>query len=634
MTGNMKKTNLLAGLAAALLAAVSCTGYFIDLQPTDTQTEANFYKTAAQFEAAANGLYSISFNLDSDTEASVSGYSAKVKGTEAPGKSNGTWTSGYQNLRKCNVLLQKAEEYDGKEDIGRWIATAHFFRAFNYFNLLRTFGGVPIVNSVLSTASEELFAPRNSRYEVFGQIINDLDKAIAGLPDESSYDGHITKQGAQAFKAHVLLFEGTWEKYVGDSTDGDGVSTGAGSVKPAGYPSVESMISEAAALAESVINSGKYELWGDADDKWRPVAYNYLFNLEDAESNPMGWDEGHNKESVIKRAYDFASGVKNGAQHTHNIWDTFDQHGRVSLEWMNAALCTTDGLPYLYSVDYNGYDKMDDQFKNRDYRLTSTVRIPGHTYFDMGNYGADASLYAKANYVDKFDFPEICTPYYPNVTKMGNSGFGDRKFTYERLGRADNDESFTYSLIRLAEMYTIYAEAKCELGNGSISDADLNKSINVLHHRAGVAPISNASISAANANYQKNTGGAGHLTIMDLIRNESFVEFRNEGKRFYDLLRWGIAEKCLNTNRLGVVLQNPDGSDTEIKNFSYVVGGTTKECYSEQLNVYGLETLPDGAQALIVNSKGETGMTRKNYLTPIPLDEIALNPALVQNPGF
>lgn len=634
MTGKMKKNLILAGLAAVSLTVVSCTGYFIDLQPTDTQTEASYYMNAEQFEAAANGLYSISFSTDSDTEASVGGYSSKVKGSEAPAKSNGTWTSGYQNLRKCNVLLQKADEYTGTEDIRKSIATAYFFRAFNYFNLMRTFGGVPLVNTVLTTASEELYAPRNSRYEVFGQILSDLDKAIADLPAESAYDGHISKEGAQAFKAHVLMFEGTWEKYVGTTTDGDGVSSGAGSAKPSNYPSVEAMLTEAAALAEAVINSGKYALWGDTDDKWRPIAYNYLFNLEDSESNPMGWDDAQNKESIIKRAYDFAAGVKNGIQLTHNIWDTFDQHGRVSLEWMNAALCTTDGLPYLYSVDYNGYDKMDDQFKNRDYRLTSTVRIPGQTYFDMGNYGADASLYAKANYVDKFEFPEVCTPYYPNVTKMGNSGFGDRKFTYERLGRADNDESFTYSYIRLAEMYIIYAEAKCELGNGSISDADLNKSINLLHHRAGVASISNASVGQANANYQKNTGRAGSLTILDLIRNESFVEFRNEGKRFYDLLRWGKAEECLNTNRLGVVLQNADGTDTEIKNFSYTVGGTTKNCYSEQLNVYGLETLPDGAQALIVASKDETGMTRKNYLTPIPLDEIALNGALVQNPGF
>lgn len=84
------------------------------------------------------------------------------------------------------------------------------------------FGGVPIVARPLSSTSGELYMARNSRYEVAGQIIADLRDAIAGLPDEADHDGHVTKQGAQGFMARVLLFEATWEKYVGETTDGDG----------------------------------------------------------------------------------------------------------------------------------------------------------------------------------------------------------------------------------------------------------------------------------------------------------------------------------------------------------------------------------------------------------------------------
>ena len=58
-------------------------------------------------------------------------------------------------------------------------------------------------------------------------------------------------------------------------------------------------------------------------------------------------------------------------------------------------------------------------------------------------------------------------------------------------------------------------------------------------------------MAQANANYLANTGKAGNMTVLELIRNERAVELRNENLRPYDLLRWGIAEEALNSNRSG-----------------------------------------------------------------------------------
>lgn len=116
--------------------------------------------------------------------------------------------------------------------------------------------------------------------------------------------------------------------------------------------------------------------------------------------------------------------------------------------------------------------------------------------------------------------------------------------------------------------------------------------------------------------------------------NIEAVELRNENHRFYDLMRWGIAEETLNTNRLGIVAKNPDGSNTQVVDFSYEVGGVTQYTWSDAVVAYGYETLPDGSQALIVASKDQCNMQRKNYLYPLPLQQIQLNPALVQNPGY
>lgn len=630
----------------------SCSDYFLDLEPTDTQTEANYYKTAKQFEAAANGTYSfygykkISENVngktcahdfgwvwDSNTDL-LAGVSNTANGTLAASENDGYWGLCYAKIRKCNILLEKAGQYTGSESIEPYVATAKFFRAYQYYWMLMRFGGVPIVTRPLSSTSGELYMARNSRYEVVGQIVADLHDAIAGLPDESAHDGHVTRQGAQAFLARVLLFEATWEKYVGESTDGDGVSEGAGSVKPDGYPSVNEMLSEAVSLSESVINSGFYELWDAAGTPYEPIAYNFLFNLEDENTNPMGFPKNRNREFILMECYDRSSN-KTGSNITHTFGGDNNGLGAVTLNWINMVPCISDGLPYFYSEDYRGFDKMTDIYENRDYRFTSTVKKPGCKYYMMGTLGGNKDRYAKADYVTCFDFPDGVVEYYPSVTSAGVTGFQNRKMISEcSLAQKDGDEAYDYPVLRLAEMYLIYAEAKCELGNGQISDQDLDRSINVLHKRGGSAPISNASVAKANENFSRNTGKAGNITILDLIRNERAVELRNEYARQTDLLRWAIAEETLNANRLGVVIKNPDGSDTEIVNFRYYSGDTPQPTYTSSSNIYGEEILPDGSAALIVNAKSQFNMQRHNYLYPLPISQLQLNGNLLQNPGY
>lgn len=647
------KKYIYAASAALLLASTSCSDYFLNLDPTDTQTEANYYQTAAQFEAAANSTYSfygfkdvkekvndtdythsIYNTWDSNTDMG-NGYSEAALGTLAAGQSDTYWSLCYAKIRKCNVVIEKADDYTGSEDITASVSTAKFFRAYQYFWLLQRFGGVPVITHTLSTGSEELYAARNSRYEVVAQILADLSDAINGLPEESAYDGHVTKQGAQAFKARVLLFEGTWEKYVQNTTDGDGTTSGAGSAKPTGYPSVESMLTEAASLAESVMNSDKYELWNAEGTPYESIAYWYLFNLEDENTNPMGYTKDKNREFILQVAHDpISNKIAKNITHTYGVTESTPAGG-LGLKWMLTVPCASDGLPYFYSKDFKGFDQMLNLYDNRDSRLTSQVLIPGNTYYVMGVRGADKSTYAQADYVTTFDFPESALLFYPEITSTGPTGYAMRKMTSERKGYNDTDEAYNYPVLRLAEVYLIYAEAKCELGDGAISDADLDKSINLLHRRAGSAPISNASVTQANANYAANTGKSGEMTILQLIRNERAIELICENQRGYDLMRWGIAETEFKHNLLGQVIKNADGSDTQIVNFSYKLGDDEKKCWSDVASAtYGTEVLPDSSEACIVASASQVNMQRHHYLTPIPLSQIQLNPALLQNPGY
>src|SRR5690606_14109539 len=117
---------------------------------------------------------------------------------------------------------------------------------------------------------EIVLGKRNSRYEVIKQIVDDLDVAIAKLAKttvaSTGNDGHVTLEAAKAFKARVCLYAGTWDNYVGTETDGDGTSSGAGSIKPSNYPSVSEFLTMAKNLSKEIIDGNQFAIWMGVED--------------------------------------------------------------------------------------------------------------------------------------------------------------------------------------------------------------------------------------------------------------------------------------------------------------------------------------------------------------------------------
>ncbi len=583
-------------IAAFCLTLLSCEDDFLALDPLDSVTEATYFKTPEHFSNAANEFYGkmVSWRptkgngLDNDYNSNIydfMGMGSDLRGLaleEGRGanlleNNDKYWSNTYYYLRDVNILLAKAEEYSGDaSEIEEYVATAHFFRAWHHFFLLQRFGGVPIVTSVVDLDSPELYGPRNSRYEVFDQIIADLDIAIDGLPLEQNIDssnkGKISNWAAEAFKAKVLLYEATWEKYVGTTTD----FTGSGG--PTG--SVSDYLNEAVTLSKSVIDNGGYELW-DNNSSLDNLSSYYLFNLEDAGSNPGGLDKSTNKEYIIQGVYDF-----NLRQAGTNISHTVYERLSPSRKMMDMVLCT-DGLPVDKSPLFQGYNKTSDEFMNRDLRLTA--------YFGE-NIPADGSVSLPGS-----------------GGTISGSGISARKFRSYNYGtyRAANEESFNYPHLRLAEVYLIYAEALMER-DGSISDEDLNLSINRVRARAGVAPLTNALATTHS------------LDILEEIRRERAVELYAENNRFNDLKRWGIAEAELNTPILGAVIEG-------------TLYETDTNLYDPSDYIYGeidVETAVGVRSVSVIDPASNRNFTRKNYLFPIPPTQISLNSNLVQNPDW
>ena len=619
-------------LAATGLIFGGCDDY-LDQEPKDQVTEAIYYETQEQFTNASNYFYTRFGWEEGDGATDLSG---NIGDTDyASGKtiipvSDDIWKKNYVYLRVINQLIEKAAEYNGEQsEISASLGTAYFFRAWHHNKLLLRFGGVPIVTRSLDVSSEEVYAPRNSRYEVVNQMVSDLDMAISLLPTATSLAdsevGKITVEAAKSFKARILLHAATWEKYVSTTADGDGSSVGAGSAKPAGYPSVDEMFTEAKKMATEFMNSGAFELWDKraeieaAYPGWGDHHLFYFFCLEDGTSNPAGLTKADNKEFIIQTVYDYIL-----RQNRNNT--THAKPWGPSRKLMDMYLCS-DGLPVQHSGVFNGYGMMTSEFQNRDLRLVGLVKEPLKEYWGYGSGTAGGGAQYDKDFSDfSWDFRYV--PNLDNESATRNMGYEGRKLTHENYYRETRTQSYNFPLLRYAEVLLIYAEAACELGDGVISDGDLDLSINKIRERSGVADLTNALISPFS-----------DLTMLGEIRRERAIELFGENFRYDDLKRWGIAEEELNKN---VCVTYVAGTEFET---AIDPMDATLNIYNASAWSYGLTTTEEAtssyagiastkAGALIIDASGNRRFQRMNYVDPIPSVQIELNENLLQNPGY
>ena len=552
----------------------------VDLKPINEISDADFWKSPDQFKLAANEFYTYErtftdiFNDNPHSERRADflytrdGANVFSNGNNTKSITDGNWNSGYTRLRAINYLLDKAGTYSNPADIAVYVAEAKFFRAYIYFDLLQQFGGVPIVKTALTTTSAELSAPRNSRDEVADLIIKDLEDAIAVLPLESaisaSNKGRISKGAAQAFLSRVALYEGTWQKFRSNSTRAN------------------ALLDKAISNSDAVITSALYQLFAPA--VLGDSAYKYMFILEDEKSNPAGLQKATNKEYILANRYSFSA-----RQIRFNVTKTVVNNVFwTTKKFADTYLCQ-DGLPISISPLFQGYATTGSEYINRDKRMKNSLLIDGNYYWTNNNPGYRVTWNG-----DAADIAHSAG----KANLATNSGYGTQKWGTERALN-DNEESYDYPVIRYAEVLLNYAEAVYER-NGAISDADLDKSLNLVRNRSNTSmpKLSNAFVTTNGLNMQAE------------IRRERNVELYFEGFRVDDLKRWKTAETELPQNLEGIKW-------------------TGTQWQTRWPGASG-NILPSG------NLKLETNRTwaEKNYLLPIPTQQIQLNPALTQNPGW
>ncbi|HMI05812.1 MAG TPA: RagB/SusD family nutrient uptake outer membrane protein, partial [Pedobacter sp.] len=275
-------------------------------------------------------------------------------------------------------------------------------------------------------------------------------------------------------------------------------------------------------------------------------------------------------------------------------------------KYVNAFLCQ-DGLPIEKSPQFQGFQTYGSEFANRDNRLRYTIKVLNMHYW----YGASNFRVTWAN-----DAADIANSQ-GKITQIG--GYANQKWVTER-NCPDQKESEDYPVIRYAEVLLNYAEAVYE-HNGAIGDADLDKSLNLVRLRVNknMPPLTNAF------------AGANGLDLRTEIRRERFIELYYEGFRFDDIKRWHSAGTDLVTNVGGAAYDNASQfvSPWPIS-IKYV--GTQAQVGPNPL--VPAPTNPRDANGYLILDNTARLFSEKNYLYPIPTQQLLLNPKLVQNPDW
>ena len=257
---------------------------------------------------------------------------------------------------------------------------------------------------------------------------------------------------------------------------------------------------------------------------------------------------------------------------------------------------TAEGLP-IDPTNAAMYATMTSEYENRDNRMQNIMMIAGRPYW--GN--------SKGRVSWKGDAEDLALALYQSFDPKSRSGYFFRKWATERKV-ASTKEGYDFPIIRYAEVLLNYAEALFELNadiGGNIT-GDEKKIANGLAKLNLVRKRVNPEMSDLTIEFARQKG----LNLRTEIRRERTIELFHEGFRMDDLKRWNTAVNEMNQNMLGVKWK-----------------GTEFE------KVWIDKTIITDAEGCIIMENGRQWANR-NYLYPLPTDQLKLNTNLKQNPGW
>ena len=413
------------------------------------------------------------------------------------------WSDSYTIIRRSNFFLKNIGIVPIPDAVKkRQVAEARFLRAFAYFELLKRYGGVPIVGDTVFNLEDNVDLPRSNFEVCVNYIKAECDVAKIDLPKGSTIAsgefGRVPSEAALALKVRLLLYAAS------PLYNGGGFESNPNLKALTGYPTASSQRwQDVITAAEELIAVGYYKLPTGTGIS----AYNAVFTTK------INTDIILSKQSANSTTIESANApvgfvaptVSNGrTSPTQNFVNTFTN---------------------LDGTRYTGTTTSASQYENRDPRLKASL-------FYNGTQWLNRTVEIFEGGLDK-----------PNVAfrTQTRTSYYLRKFMGDyATSSAYANISHNFPYFRYAEVLLSYAEALNEMNR--VEDAVTQ--VKLIRARAGITAGTGSRYGIAT--------GISQSDMQQLVRNERRIELAFEEHRFWDTRRWKIAPDVLSGNVQGL----------------------------------------------------------------------------------
>lgn len=544
------KLLVLSVVLSSMMLVFACKDSFLDVPPAGQLSGAQL-TTKAGLEGLLIGAYSLINGRGQWYSSSFNWVQGGVLGGDAnKGSNNGDqqglqpierfevtptnfesgvkWSASYEGISRCNQVLQylpKADASVSAADKQRIAGEAHFLRGHYYFELKKVYNNAPYVDETLDYGTGIEKVPNN--VDLWPKIEADFTFAAANLPETQSAAGRSNSWAAKAYLAKTLLYE---KKFA-----------------------------DAKALFTTIIASGqttngkKYALVANFTNEFNAAFSN---SSEAVFANQAAANTGStnnaNNDFVLNFPYNTGSNGPAGCCG-------FNQ---PSFDLVNSYRTDANGLPLLdgsYNLPTNAV-KNDQGIASKDPFTPDAGNLDPRLDFSVGRRGIP--------YLDWQDHPgqdwirdqAFSGPYAPKKFVFYKAQ--DHALT-DGSSWTDGYSAINYDVIRFADVLLMAAETEVEAG--SLETA--RGYVNLVRKRAAnpAAFVTKGGKPAANyfiGTY--DTPFANQDAARNAVRFERRLELSGEGQRFFDLVRWGVADKVVNAYLQfeGKILSNQLGGTT------------------------------------------------------------------------
>lgn len=501
----------------------------LEIVPQDQISDATLFASTTNADLFLNDIYNQLPNMNNETQhldqltdnsyvgaewedgraliynsaVSPNSLPAGPGGHDNLGTSIWDWGQAYGRIRKANLFIQKVNASTFPDDYKKSrVAEARYLRAFYYHYIWQTYGGVPLITEPLNnqTQGDSVNRPRATMADTYKFIADELTAIAPTLPLKVTGNdlGRPTRGAALTLRAWVELYHASPLRNTGNDV---------------------TRWAKAAATAKEVINLGVYSLFPDFEKQ---------FYVENKNNSEVIFDKqykavvkGHSREGRQGPVY-----VKGIQQSWGNLEPTQELVDDYAME--NGKAITEAG---------SGYDPQNP-FKGREKRFYQSI------IYDGSVWQGDTILTRRGvNARNEIDLG--------SASDVSNTGYYGRKTLDERISGqtslAQNPGGNSYIFFRYADVLLMYAEAQNEAAG---PDASVLDAVNKVRVRGGSPTI------------EATYGTVTKEQMRTIIRRERRIELAFEDKRWWDVLRWKIANGTngvLNTQASGMVIEKKNG---------------------------------------------------------------------------